>query len=192
MVMLMIVIQRVLLILPFTEALERHGGVLGHLDALLVLGQDRDFNHRQTDGVLDAGVAVEFGRDGRERQQVMVQVLAVLLRHGRVRDQQQLHVSRAGHGALASRLRVALRPRVPCFAIARAAAVPRGHRFEIEAFARVIVESARRVSVLDDARVVLVALRSDERRDGVPRVIHRKKPVESAAAQIKKRKRLRV
>ncbi len=192
MVMLMIVIQRVLLILPFTEALERHGGVLGHLDALLVLGQDRDFYHRQTDGVLDAGVAVEFGRDRRERQQVMVQVLAVLLRHGRVRDQQQLHVSRAGHGALASRPRVALRPRVPCFAIARAAAVPRGHRFEIEAFARVIVESTRRVGVLDDARVVLVALRSDERRDGVPRVIHRKKPVESAAAQIKKRKRLRV
>ncbi|XP_043091929.1 uncharacterized protein LOC122342174 [Puntigrus tetrazona] len=73
-VMLMVVIQGVLLILPLAEALERRGGVLGHLDALLVLGQDRDFDHRQADGVLDAGVAVELGRDGRERQQMMEQI----------------------------------------------------------------------------------------------------------------------
>lgn len=96
--MLRVAVARwVVLPLPLAEVAEGHGGVGRHLRASLLLVHHQQLHHRQADGVVDGGVAVEAGRHSHDRQEVGFEPGAVELGHRLVGDQHDLQVARGGN-----------------------------------------------------------------------------------------------
>lgn len=90
----------VVLLLPAAEVSQSQGSIGRDVRSLPLLVDDHDLHHHQADGVADAGVLVELGRHGEQRQEVVLQPAAVELSHGLVGHQHGLHVARAGHEPL--------------------------------------------------------------------------------------------
>lgn len=89
----------VVLPLPLAEVPEGHGGIRGHLRAVLLLVHHQQLHHRQADGVVDAGVAVQAGGHRHDGQQVGFEPCAVELSHGLVSHNHDLQVARGGDKA---------------------------------------------------------------------------------------------
>lgn len=89
----------VVLPLPLAEVPEGHGGIRGHLRAVLLLVHHQQLHHRQADGVVDAGVAVQAGGHRHDGQQVGFKPCAVELSHGLVSHNHDLQVARGGDEA---------------------------------------------------------------------------------------------
>lgn len=58
--------------LPVAEVAQGKATVVGHLGAPLLIFHDQDFDDHQVDGVSDAGVLVDSGCHGHERQDVVL------------------------------------------------------------------------------------------------------------------------
>lgn len=63
---------RVVLLLPAAEVPQSQGGIGGDIRALALLVNDHDLHHHEADRVADAGVLVQLGGHGEQRQQVVL------------------------------------------------------------------------------------------------------------------------
>lgn len=88
---------RVVLLLPAAEVSQSQGCVGRDIGSLPLLVNDHDFHHHEADGIADAGVLVQLGRHGEQRQEIVLQPAAVELGHGLVGYQHGLHIAGAGH-----------------------------------------------------------------------------------------------
>lgn len=90
----------VVLFLPAAEVSQSQGRIGRDIGSLPLLVNDHDFHHHEADGVADAGVLVQLGRHGEQRQEIVLQPAAVELGHGLVGYQHGLHIAGAGHEPL--------------------------------------------------------------------------------------------
>lgn len=92
----------VVLPLPAAEVSQSQGCVGRDIRSLPLLINDHDFHHHEADGIADAGVLVQLGCHGEQRQEIVLQPAAVELGHGLVGYQHGLHIAGAGHEPLLS------------------------------------------------------------------------------------------